>query len=86
MPIAPANQDAVSALFSNAAWQPAIPVVPPAAPQPFTLENLAGLANWANVNDKPFEFKPNKARNPCRSPWPSSSRPLQCRRLGAGRL
>lgn len=64
VPIAPANQDAVATLLGNPVWQPAIPVVPPRAPQPFALENLAGLANWGGVKTEPFEYKPKGARAP----------------------
>jgi hypothetical protein len=57
VPIAPQNQDAVAALLNNAAWQPAVPVVPPAAPAPFALDNLAGLASWGGVATIPFEYR-----------------------------
>ena len=61
VPIAPANQDAVAALLNNAAaWQPPIPVVPPAAPQPFSLDSVTGIPNWAAPRQEPLEFKDPK--------------------------
>ncbi|HZZ80382.1 MAG TPA: hypothetical protein VFE62_17900 [Gemmataceae bacterium] len=60
VPIAPANQDVVTALLSNAVWQPPIPVVPPAGEKPIKLDDLAGLATWGNVQAEPFIHKDPK--------------------------
>lgn len=56
VPIAPDSQDAVAAVLNNAAWQPPIPVVPPAAAPPVKLDHLQGLANWVRIQEQ-FEYK-----------------------------
>ena len=59
VPISAANQDAMHALLKNeAAWQPAIPVVPPKVSQNLLFEHLKGVDNWKDLQAvEPFTRK-----------------------------
>ena len=56
IPIAKQNQDAVVALLENqAAWQPALPVVPPRAPTDIKLLRLLSVERWGRVQGEPYQ-------------------------------
>jgi hypothetical protein len=57
VPIAPEHQHLVAEVLTNATWKPRIPVVPPAAAQPFAMESLTAIANWGGRVQEPFEYK-----------------------------
>lgn len=58
IPISAANQDAMHALLKNeAAWQPAIPVVPPKVSANLRIDHLKSVDNWRNLQGEPFVRK-----------------------------
>ena len=55
-----ANQQFISKLFQSPAWQPPLPVIPPADAKERPVDRLASVETWGHITDKPFPARGQK--------------------------